>query len=51
MLFWIVLVVVVVLQLRSINTNREFIGCELDEEYFTKSMERINELTGVNRFI
>ena len=35
----------------SINTNREFIGCELDEEYFTKSMERINELTGVNRFI
>ena len=23
-------------------TGREFIGCELDEEYFTKAMERIN---------
>ena len=25
------------------NTNRKFIGCELDEEYFTKAMARINK--------
>jgi len=26
----------------AIHTNRKFIGCELDEEFFTKSKERIN---------
>lgn len=25
----------------AINTNRSFIGCEIDEEYYTKAMERI----------
>jgi len=25
------------------NTNRNFIGCEADEEYYNKSKERLNE--------
>ena len=29
----------------SINTNRIFKGCELDEEYYKKSLERIEKLT------
>ena len=28
----------------SKRTNRNFIGCELDKEYFTKSLERIEKL-------
>lgn len=27
--------------LAAINTNRNFIGCEIDKEYYTKAMERI----------
>ena len=29
----------------SINTKRNYLGCELDEEYYEKSLERIEELT------
>jgi len=31
----------------AINTNRKFIGCELDNTYFEKSIQRINEMTGI----
>ena len=27
----------------AMNTNRRFIGCEMEEEYYNKSLERINE--------
>ena len=27
----------------ALNTNRKFIGCELDKEYYTKSLERIKK--------
>ena len=29
----------------AIHTNRRFVGCEMNEEYYNKSMERINEQT------
>jgi len=29
----------------SINTNRNYLGCELDKEYYEKSLERIEKLT------
>jgi len=28
----------------ALNTNRKFIGCELEKDYFEKSLERINRL-------
>ena len=30
----------------AVNTNRKFVGCELDSDYFEKSIQRINEMTG-----
>ena len=32
------------------NTDREFLGCELDKEYFEKSLKRIEDLVGVKKF-
>ena len=29
----------------ALNEGRKFVGCELDEEYFEKSLERIEQLT------
>jgi site-specific DNA-methyltransferase (adenine-specific) len=31
----------------SVKNNRNFIGCELDEEYYNKSKTRLKELTGI----
>ena len=31
------------------NTNRKFIGCELDEEYYEKSLERFKKLTQLEK--
>jgi DNA modification methylase len=30
----------------SVLSNRNFIGCELDKEYYDKSIERLKDLTG-----
>jgi len=32
------------------NTDREFLGCELDKEYYEKSLERIEDLVGIKKF-
>jgi DNA modification methylase len=32
------------------NTNRMFLGCELDKEYYEKSLKRIDSLVGVTKF-
>ena len=32
------------------NTDREFLGCELDKEYYDKSLQRIDELVGIKKF-
>ena len=32
------------------NTQRDFLGCELDKEYYDKSLKRIDELTGIGKF-
>lgn len=29
--------------LAAINTNRQFIGCEIDPEYYNKSIERLKK--------
>jgi len=28
----------------ALNTNRQFIGCEIDSEYYKKSIERLKNL-------
>ena len=33
----------------SYNTNRNFTGCEIADEYFEKSINRIKELTDINK--
>ena len=35
----------------AINTNRRFIGCEMEEEYYNKSLERINEQNNTKNII
>ena len=32
----------------AMNTDRRFIGCEMEEEYYNKSLERINEQNNTN---
>ena len=32
------------------NTGRKFIGCELDKEYYEKSLKRIDDLVGILKF-
>ena len=32
------------------NTDREFLGCELDEEYYEKSLKRIEDSIGIKKF-
>ena len=34
-----------------INTNRSFIGCELSEDFYDKSIQRLNRNIGVKRFM
>tara|TARA_Y100000310_G_C20621768_1_gene783721 strand:- start:28 stop:1053 length:1026 start_codon:yes stop_codon:yes gene_type:complete len=33
----------------SVNTGRQFFGCELDSSYYEKSLLRIQELTGIKK--
>ncbi len=32
------------------NTRRKFMGCELDKEYYEKSLKRIDDLVGILKF-
>ena len=34
----------------SINTKRNYLGCELDKEYYEKSLKRIDDLVGILKF-
>ena len=34
----------------TLNCDRKFLGCEKDNEYYTKSLERIDSFIGVTKF-